>query len=133
MKVNCNDSLNPFIELRFRAIVNDPRQKLECTPLMVDFGVVPVGKKSKATINLVNTDSTELKLVIIENPASDLIKNKIKKTKLKPGKSTKIEFTLSKKVPVGTISSSLTLEAKGKPDSRITIPIKGTVSEETQK
>jgi hypothetical protein len=133
MKVNCNDSLNPFMELRFRAIVNDPKQKLKTTPSIVDFGVVPVGIKSKAIINLVNTDSTESNLVIIENPASDLIKNKIKKTKLKPEDSTKIEFTLSNKVPVGTISSSLTLEAKGKPGSRITIPIKGTVSEEKKK
>jgi len=133
LKVNCNDSLNPFIELRFRAIVNDPRQKLETTPLMVDFGTVPVGKKKKATINLTNTDSTEAKLVVVENPASDLIKTKIKKTKLKPGDSTKIEFTLSKKVPAGTIASSLTLEAEGKPGSRITIPIKGTVGEETKK
>jgi hypothetical protein len=120
------------MELRFRAIVNDPKQKLEYSPLAADFETVPVGKKSKAIINLTNSDSTESKLVIVDSPPDDFIKTNIEKTKLKPEASTKIEFTLSKKAPVGPISSSLTLEAENKPDSRITIPIKGVIEEENK-
>lgn len=121
------------MELRIRATVNDPKQKLEQSPLAADFGTVPVGKKSKITVNLTNLDSTESKLIIVDSPPSDVIKTKIKKTKLKPQASTKIEFTLSKKTPAGPISSSLTLEAENKPALRITIPIKGVIEEENKK
>jgi len=104
------------------------------TPSEVDFGEIMFGEKKKVSIELINGDSTKSELVIVENPSEEYIKKtKIKNKKLKPGKSTKIEFEVSRKISRGNFNASLTLEAKDKPESRVTIGIKGKIVKEKPK
>ena len=131
IKVECNDSVNPYLDLRFKAVINNPLQILEYSPLQADFKDVPVGKKGKVEMNLTNIDTSESKIKIIEKPASEFIKTDLKKEELDPGATTQIELTLQDDVEAGTFLSSLTIEAEDKPDSRITIPISGTVGTST--
>jgi hypothetical protein len=128
IKIECNDSLNPYMELRFSSTINDPLQILETSPLEANFKTIASGVKSKMTINLTNIDSTLTKLVVIEQPSPEFIKIKFAKMKLKTKESTTIELSLSDNISAGPFASSLTIEAENKPDSRITIPILGTIS-----
>jgi hypothetical protein len=127
IKIECNDALSPYLDLRFKATINNPLQTLEYSPLMADFQTVPTGKKSTIRINLTNIDSTQTRINIIEKPASEFIKTTLKNDNLAPGATTQIELTLISDVEPGTFLSSITLEAEGKSNSRITIPISGTI------
>jgi len=127
IKVECNDAVNPYLDLRFKATINNPLQTIEYSPLMADFQNVPPGKKSTIKITLTNIDKTETKIKIVEKPAAEFIKTTLKSESLAPGATTQIELTLLSNLEPGTFLSSITLEAEGKPDSRITIPISGTI------
>ena len=121
-------------QLKIKAEVNAPGQNLSYTPLQADFGEVVVGKKRKFTIELTNDDSTKCKINIVDWPCSEFIKKtKLKKDKLKPGKTTKIEFELSKKIPVGRFNTSISLQVEDNPKTRITIPVKGSIITEQPK
>ncbi len=114
------------------AQVNNAEPKFELSPFNVEFGDVLVGRKSDMSLTLTNIDSTKSKIVIVESPSSEYIKKtRIKKTKLKPGAATDIEFHLAKDIPLGPFATALTIEAKDKPDSRVTIPISGKIVEKT--
>jgi hypothetical protein len=127
--VQTNDALNPYMDIRFTANINNPLQNLETNPLEANFQTVPVGKSRTISVKLTNIDSTESKLVIVEKPSGEFIKTQLAKKKLKPGASTEIKFTLAKNIPAGPFVSSLTIEAQEKADSRITIPILGTIGD----
>jgi len=129
IKVECNDPVNPFLDLRFKATINNPLQILEYSPLQVNFENVPEGKNSKVIINITNIDSTESQILIIEKPSSDFIETELKKDSLKPDNTTEIEFVLLRNLEKGEFLTSISLEAKDKPGSRITIPINGNVVE----
>lgn len=128
IKVETNDDLNPFLELRFKANINNPLQVIETSPLEVDFKEVAKGKKAEASLNVINIDSTEIKLALIETPAPEFIKVRLSDDKLKPNQSAKMKVELNNSNLVdGPFISSITLEAEGRPDSRITIPITGKI------
>jgi hypothetical protein len=133
VKVECNDSVNPYLELRFTATINDPLQIIESSPLEVNFKTLPLGAKANMAISLTNLDSTLSKLIIVEQPSQEFIKVKINKMKLKPKESTKLDLTLSDKISEGPWASSITIEVENKPDSRITIPVLGTISATPEK
>lgn len=79
-------------------------------------------------LELTNIDTTTSKITIVSEPSSDYIKKtKIKHKKLKSGKTTTIEFELSKKAPIGNFSTSFTIEAENKKNSRMTIPVIGSI------
>ena len=127
--VECNDELNPYMELRFSALVNNPFQSLESSPLEANFETVPMGKSGSLSLLITNVDSTASKIMIVEKPSPDFIQTKLSKTLLKPKASTEIKLALASNLTPGPFMSSLTIEAESKPDSRITIPILGTIDE----
>lgn len=128
LTVYSNDSSNPTTSLTIRVKSGFEAAKFEVDPEEADFGNILLGKNEDMKIQLKNTDSTISNLVIIDSPYSDIVKKtKIKKLKLKPGQTTDIQFYLEKIKDLGQFSTTLTIEAEGKPDSRITIPVSGTV------
>ena len=128
LTVYSNDSSNPTTSLTIQVKAGYEAAKFEVNPEKADFGNVLLGKKEDMKVKLKNTDSTTSNLVIIDSPYSDLVKKtKIKKLKLKPGQTTDIQFYLEKIKDIGQFNTTLTLEAEGKPGSRITIPVTGTV------
>jgi hypothetical protein len=125
--VESNDALNPYLELRFTATINNPLQILETAPLEANFNAVLKGSPAEISMRITNVDSTTSKLVIIEKPSEDFIKTIPGKMQIKPKAATEIKFQLSPNIPVGPFVSSLTLEVPGKSESRVTIPILGTI------
>ncbi len=132
IKIECNDSLNPYMDLRFRATINNPLLTLEYEPLQADFKTIPIGATPKITINLTNTDSTESDIVLVDKPSDKFVKTQLKNDKLKPGETATLEFTLVNNLEAGPYLTSITIEAEGKDNTRITIPILATIGEETK-
>jgi hypothetical protein len=66
----------------------------------------------------------------MDKPPEDILSVSFKNVSLAPGDSTILELELVSELSPGPFISSLTLEGEGMPDSRITIPIKGTVLEQ---
>ena len=112
------------------ARANNPDKIFDWQPEQVDFDEVVIGQKAKMVAVLTNTDSVEAEINVVSEPTSEYVKKlKIKKTKLQPGQSTDIEIELNKDIAPDAIKTALTLEAKGRADTRITIPITGKIVE----
>lgn len=126
--VYSNDSANPTAKLSIKSRSGDENFRFEVTPEEADFGDLLPGKKEQLKIVLKNTDSTTSNLIIVDSPYFELIKKtKIKRLKLKPGQKTDIQFYLADIQDLGRFFTTLTLEADGKPGTRITIPVTGNV------
>jgi hypothetical protein len=120
----------PMMELKIQAQSNSPDMILAWTPEEADFNEILIGKKAKFDVDITNNDSTEAKLVVVGEPTAEYVKKyKIKDDDLEPKESTQIEIELQKDIAPGTFKTALTLEANGRPDTRITIPITGKVVE----
>jgi hypothetical protein len=130
VKVETNDKLDPYMDIRFKATVNNPLLKFDYTPFEAVFKDVKPDKAVTFKIKITNKDSTESKLVIADKPAKDFIDSKLDKAMLTPGESTNLILTLSKDVEPGSYVSSITLEAEGKQNSRFTIPISLTIGDQ---
>jgi hypothetical protein len=129
--VETNDALNPYLELRFTATINNPLQILETAPLEANFKSVLKGQPAEMILKLKNVDSTQSKIDFVEMPDVSLIKISPGKLTLKPQGTAEIKFSLNtSNFALGPFVSSLTIEAQGKPESRITIPIIGTIVEQ---
>ncbi|GEM_PF-6782401 len=129
--LDSDDPNTPTLAVKVSAITANPEQKLNYMPTVVDFGEVRYGNAAKFTLSLKNDDSAKVVLTVPYPPPAKYIKKvDIAKRTLSPGESTEIEFTLSDKAPVGEFLTSISLEVKDKPSSRITISIKGDIVEE---
>ena len=130
INIECNDSLNPYLEIRFKASIGQS-PVLTCTPSAVDFKDIKKGASGRIAIELSNNDTTASKLIIVEKPDPDFIKTTVGKqhTVIEPKGSLKITFTLADTAKPGPFRDALTLEAENKPGSRITIPIAGNILE----
>jgi hypothetical protein len=125
--VETNDAVNPYLELRFTATINNPVQIIESSPLEANFESVLKGQSADITLKLKNTDSTRSKIEFIEMPDESTFKITPDKLILKPSASADLKIHLGPNLPSGPFVSSLTLSVIGKEDSRITIPIVGTI------
>jgi len=130
IKIECNDALSPYLDLRFRATINNPLLTLEYSPLQVDFQTVPEGETKEFTVNITNLDSTESTITLIDLPSDKFIKTNLNNDKLEPGQTAILKFSLAKDLAPGPYQTSITVEAEGKHDARISIPILATVGEE---
>ena len=119
-----------MMEIKIQAQSQSPDLIFGWTPEQADFDEVLIGKKAKFNVDITNNDSVEAKLVVVGEPTAEWVnKYKIKRDKLKPTESTKVEIELQKNIAPGLFKTALTLEAKDRPDTRITIPITGKVVE----
>jgi hypothetical protein len=125
--VETNDAVNPYLELRFTATINNPVQIIESSPLEANFESVLKGQSADITLKLKNTDSTRSKIEFVELPDENTFKITPDKLMLKPSASADLKIHLGPNLPTGPFVSSLTLAVTGKGDSRITIPIVGTI------
>jgi hypothetical protein len=129
IKIECNDALSPYLDLRFRATINNPLLTLEYTPLQVDFQTVAKGETKEFTVNITNTDSTESMITLIDIPSENFIITQLSNNKLKPGQTAFLKFSLVKNLEPGPYQTSITVEAEGKHDARISIPILATIGD----
>lgn len=129
IKLETNDLINPYLELRFKAIINNPSQLLEFSPLQIDFETVPYGTEKQVAVSLTNMDNEKAKIIIPIKPSDSFIKTSLKKNKLKPGDTTELKLTILKNLEPGKFLTSISIEIEGKPRSRITIPISGEIDD----
>ncbi|MCD6161909.1 MAG: DUF1573 domain-containing protein [candidate division Zixibacteria bacterium] len=131
IKLETNDPVNPYIELRFKAIINNPSQLLEFSPLQIDFETVPRGTEKQVIVSLTNMADEKVKIVMPVKPSDAFIKTSLKKSKLKPGDTTELTLTLLKNLEPGKFLTSISIEMEEKPNSRITIPISGNIDDDS--
>ncbi|MBD3232905.1 MAG: DUF1573 domain-containing protein [candidate division Zixibacteria bacterium] len=126
---DCNDPADPRHEVRVILHVDSLNNTLlKYSPIVADFGEVSSGEKAELKLTLTNDDSTASEVVIVSPSLPKYVKETvIAKPKLAPGESTTITMSLHPAIPRGEFLSSLTLEAKDKPNSRISISVKGKV------
>jgi len=130
VRVHSTDSSNPEASLSISARTDTSGCGLRCVPEIADFGDVLIGKDDKFEVELKNIDTLETAIEIVSGPTSEYVnKYKIKKNKLKPGQSIKIEFQLRDDIPPGEFMTGITIENKNDSNSRISIPIKGNIVE----
>lgn len=128
VKVYSSDSSNPLTQLVITAFGEEPQMKFGRTPEIADFGEVLVDHKSKMKLELNNTDSSNVELEVVAKPLPEYVKKyKINSESLKPGQMVNIEVELQKDIALGAFKTALTMQAKGNPASRFTIPITGTI------
>jgi len=129
INIECSDPINPYMRITFKAIINDPNQVIIPIPNTADFGNVLKGDTKAIALELKNAAASDLNLKLVALPDEDLITSKTEKMALKANEITELQFALSDRFKAGPIVSSITIEAEGKPETRITIPITGTVVE----
>lgn len=129
INIECSDPINPYMRISFNAVINDPKQVIIPIPNTVDFGKVLKGESQTVKLELKNGSENDLMLGMLSLPDDGVIAIKTDKISLKAGEATELEFTLSSEAATGPIISSVTVEAEGKPGTRISIPVMGTVVE----
>jgi hypothetical protein len=127
--IDSNDPISPYLKISFRARINDTLATLQSNPEVADFATFKGSDKAKFTLSIANRGSETADLVILDKPPDEILKASFRNGTLAPGDSTVLELELVTELSPGPFVSSLTLEAEGKPDSRMTIPIKGVVTE----
>lgn len=134
IRIESTDSSTPTMNISISARTDTADCSLRCNPLMADFNEILIDKKAEMEVDLTNIGTVKAELEIVSEPTDEFVdKYKIKKTKLDPGKDTRIEFELRKDIPPGDFKTALTVQVKDNQESRITIPIQGTVVESLSK
>jgi hypothetical protein len=119
-----------MMEIKIQAQSENPDLIFTWTPEQVDFAEILIGQKSKFNVQVTNKDSIGVDLVVIGEPLTEFVKKySIKDKSLEPAESAQIEFEMQKDIAPGQFKTALTLEAEGRPNTRITIPITGKVVE----
>ncbi|UCE66430.1 MAG: DUF1573 domain-containing protein [Candidatus Zixiibacteriota bacterium] len=129
INIECSDPVNPYIRISFKAVINDPEQVIISTPNTADFGNVLKGESKIVTLELKNAAENDLNLDLLVPPDEKIVSMELSKSALKAGEAAELKFNLSDKADAGPIIASVTMEAEGKPETRISIPITGTVVE----
>jgi hypothetical protein len=124
--IDSNDPINPYLRISFKARINDTLATIQSIPKVADFARFKGSDKASIALSIINRGSEIAELVILDKPPDDILKASFRNGTLAPGDSTVLELELVTELSPGPFVSSLTLEAEGKPDSRITIPIRGT-------
>lgn len=125
--IDCNDPINPYLKISFKARINDTLATIQTTPPVADFGSFSGKSGEKLLLDLANRSPDQMNLDILVKPPADILSASFKNKSLAAGNSTILELELKTDLGPGPFVSSLTLQAEGMTDSRITIPIKGTV------
>ncbi len=127
--IDSNDPINPYLKISFKAKINDTLATIQSNPQVADFERFKGSDKAKFTLSIINRGSDPIDLVILDKPPDDILGVSFKNNSLASGDSTILELELKTELSPGPFVSSLTLEAEGIPNSRMTIPITGTVVE----
>jgi hypothetical protein len=130
IKLETNDKINPYMDIRFKSTINDPLMIFDFTPFQADFKEVPSGLAANFKIIITNNDSTTSKLLIVDKPQENFIQANLSRSEIEPEGTTSLELVLSESIKPGEYLSSITLEAEGKRHSRFTIPISLIITEE---
>jgi hypothetical protein len=129
INITCSDPVSPYLRVGLRAVINDPKQVIVPSPNLADFGNILKGETKSVSVVLSNTGESDESLEVLAMPDENIIASKLGKSILKAGETTELTFNLSHQIGAGPVVSSLTIESAGKPETRISIPITGTIVE----
>lgn len=127
--IDCNDPISPYLKISFKARINDTLATIQSNPPVADFGSFSGNSGEKLRLDIANRGPDQMNLVTLAGPPADILNASFKNKSLAASNSTILELELKTDLDPGPFVSSLTLQAEGMTDSRITIPIKGTVVE----
>ena len=127
--IDTNDPVNPYLKISFTARIDDSLTTIRSEPPVADFGSFGNGKKARLALKITNLDSAPAELAVIDSAPEEILGVSLGKKKLQGGESTTLNLEIKTELDPGEFASSLTIEAEGKENGRITIPIKGIVTE----
>lgn len=127
--IDCNDPINPYLKLSIKARINDTLATIQSNPQVADFGEFKGSEKAELSLDIANRGENPINLFTPNRPPDDILRVSFENNALAPGNSTIMKLELMTELSPGPFISSLTLEAEGSPESRISVPIKGTVVE----
>jgi len=129
INITCSDPISPYLRIGLRAVINDPEQVLVASPGTADFGNVLKGEMKSLTLNITNKGNSDAVVTVLAAPVGGDITYKLARNTLKAGETAELSVDISGQMEAGGFASSLTLESEGKPETRISIPIAGTIVE----
>jgi len=133
VNINTDDSLNPVTILKFTTDVGSAIPTLIFDPQEVTFDSVEVGKKISKKLKITNNDIQSISLKLVEVP-SGLVEARLKKDKIGIGDADELVVNLvNKNHTEGFFNKTLTLEVDGHVDYRVSLPVTGTVVNNTKK
>ncbi len=123
-----NDTTLGRVNVSFKVEVAEPTDsilKLSANPPTLDFGPIEKKKRRKLETKIKNTTEEEMRLTIVSAPPDLFKKIKLSRSKLKPGKETKLEVELKKGEEDVQFRKSITVEARFEDKSRfrLTVPV----------
>ena len=131
--INTDDSLNPVTTLQFTVDAGGAVPTLIFEPADVTFDSVAVGKKVTKKLKITNNDIQPIALKLVEVP-SDLVDAKLKKDRIGIGDVDELTVNLvNKSRTEGYFSKTLTLQVDGHVDYRVSLPVSGTVVNNSKK
>jgi len=131
--INTDDSINPITTLQFTVDAGGAVPTLIFEPADVTFDSVAVGKKATKRLKITNNDIQAISLKVVEIP-SDLVDAKLKKDRIGIGDADELTVNLTNKNHTeGYFSKTLTLQVDGHVDYRVSLPVSGTVVNNSKK
>jgi hypothetical protein len=131
--INTDDSINPVTTLQFTVDAGGAVPTLIFEPADVTFDSVAVGKKVTKRLKITNNDIQAISLKVVEIP-SDLVDAKLKRDKIGIGDADELTVNLTNKNHTeGYFSKTLTLQVDGHVDYRVSLPVSGTVVNNSKK
>ena len=136
VNINTDDSANPVTMLKFSTDVGSAVPTLIFEPqdgYVLNFDTVMVGKKASLKLKLTNNDIQPINLKLIEVPPG-LVDAKLKKDRIGIGDADELTVNLTNKNHTeGNFSKTLTLQVDGHVDYRVSLPVSGTVVNNSKK
>lgn len=129
VNIDCNDPINPYYKISFKAEIDSLYKAITVEPLVADFGDIHNGQKTQIVLEITNGSGSALNLSIADKPGDDIMTATFADSQLKTGASTTMTLEIMTFVEPGPFATTIALEAEGMPELRISVPVIGNVIE----
>jgi len=127
VNVDSSDPINPYYRIIFSADVDDSTAVLFSDPEAIQMGLIIPGEPSVKTVKIYSRDDFKGKLKVVDMPAGKSLVATFKNNTVSKDKPAELDIAMGSDLTSGIFGSSISIEAEGKPNSRITIPIIGAI------
>jgi hypothetical protein len=127
--VDSNDPISPYLKVSFYAVINDPLQTILANPPEPDLDTINVGDPAKASVIITNNDSSRVELEVSEISMPSALNATLSRKTLEPLATADLTLELAPQAQPGNFKESVTIEAKGGHNSRVTIPLKAIIKQ----
>jgi uncharacterized membrane protein len=119
-----NAASTPNYTFTLHGTVLDP---VQVTPRQLSLGALQMGKEKQVEVKVTNNGSANLKILGVTSNSNTLqIKSNIKKSELKPGEATTVEFSISPTTPAKILSGYVHIQISHAQKKEITLPVYGS-------